>query len=245
MGLFDRSASKIADRTTLLLPASPGDVLMDTVRPYDPSVRSWQARLVFANGVLLHGPVAVTPKLEQQAGLPPGMAVAYYTGVAIASHRGRRAHDSVQGDADLLVAALADRFGGVVKWAGPPPEPDLAFSVWGEADVRADQVLEIVRAYDDGKHRVEDRTDYSYSISGDGGYLQVSYWSPQIFIASDAPAALGELPKAPLPHWDLTVGRPRKDVAADVAARARQAALALAGRCRGTALDEYGFPLSP
>jgi hypothetical protein len=60
MGLFDRSASKLSGRTTLLLTADPGDALLDAARLYDPEVRRWHGRLVFRNGVLLFGPVAVT-----------------------------------------------------------------------------------------------------------------------------------------------------------------------------------------
>jgi hypothetical protein len=244
MGLFDGPASKLAARTSLLLPASPGDALTDAVRQYDPSVRSRGGRLIFANGVLLFGPVAVTPKLEQQAGLPPGMAVAYYTGVAGQSHRGRRSHEATQADADLLVAALADRLGGVVRWAGPPPDPDVTLAVWGAQAVPAEQVIEVVRPYDDADFKVEDQTDYSYSLYGVGTYLLVNYWSPRLYRADEVPPAFGELPPGPLHHWDLTIGRNRKTAVEDRVVRARHAALALASRCGGVALDEYGFPLS-
>jgi len=245
MGLFDRSASKLAGRTAVLFAADPGNALTDAVRLYDPSVRSWPGRLICANGVLLFGPVTVTPKLEQQAGLPPGMAVAYYTGIALQSHQGRRTDEDKQGDGDLLAQALADRLGGVVRYAGAPPEPDVALSVWSEQAVAPEQVIEVLRPYDEGDFKVEDQTKNSYSLYGVGTYLLVSYWSPQLYLEKDAPPALGQLRSRPLHHWDLSVGRSRKVVAGDVAARAGQAARALAGRCGGVALDEYGFPLTP
>ena len=98
MGLFDRSASKLSGKTALLLDADPGDALLHAARLYDPGVRRWHSRLVFRNGVLLLGPVTVTPELEQQAGLPPGMAVAYYTEAALQSNRERRSHEAKQSD---------------------------------------------------------------------------------------------------------------------------------------------------
>jgi len=83
MGLFNRPAklgAKLATRTTLLLRADPGDALLNTARGYDPQVRRVRDRLVFQNGVLLIGPVTVTPEIERRAGLPAGMAVAWYVG---------------------------------------------------------------------------------------------------------------------------------------------------------------------
>ena len=73
MGLFNRTAGKLNGRTVLLFAADPGDALTQAVHLYDPGVRSWPGRLIFANGVLLYGPVTVTPKLQQQAELPEGM----------------------------------------------------------------------------------------------------------------------------------------------------------------------------
>lgn len=134
MGLFDRSGSKLSGRTALLLPADPGDALLDAARVYDPQVRPWNGRLIFRNGILLFGPLAVTSKLEQQAGLPAGMAVAYYTGAAGHTSRG---HEAKHFDGDRLVRGLADRLGGTVKYAGPPI---------AEAVARGSQVSKIIYA---------------------------------------------------------------------------------------------------
>jgi len=244
MGLFNRSASKLDGRTVLLFAADPGDALTQAVHLYDPGVRSWPGRLIFANGVLLFGPVAVTPKLEQQAGLPPGMTVAYYVGAALQSHAGRRAHEDKQGDGDLLVQGLAGRLGGTVTAAEPLPEPELTFSVWGDQAIPPEQVIELLRPYDEGEFKVADRTKNSYSLYGVGTYLLVSYWSPQLYTEKDAPPAVRALRSQPLHHWDLSVGRSRKAAAAGVPGRAREAALALAARCGGIPLDEYQFPLT-
>jgi hypothetical protein len=244
MSLFDRSASKLRDRTTLLLPADPGDALVDAARLYDPDVRSWHGRLVFRNGVLLFGPLPVTTKLEQQAELPPGMAVAYHTGIAVQSHQGRRADDATQQDGDLLAQALADRLGGTVRFAGPPPDPKLTLSVWSEQDLSPDQVIEAVQPYDKGHLKVQDRTENAYMVHGEGGYIGLTYWSPLLYFEKDAPPALGALRSRRLHHWDLSLDRPRKAAASELAIQLGRAALALASRCGGVALDEYGFPIS-
>jgi hypothetical protein len=243
MGLFDRSASKLTDKTTLLLAASPGDALMDAARLYDPNVRSWPGRLIFGNGVLLFGPVAVTPKLEQQAGLPPGSAVAYYVEAALQSHRNRRDHEAKQYDGDRLVQGLAARLGGTVKYAGPPPDLAVLPHVYGEQAVAADQVIELLRPYG-GDFRIEGQTADSYSLSGKGTYFYVAYWSPRLYREQDSPPALGALRSRPLHHWDLHAGGGRKNIASELASRIGQAALALADRCGGVAVDEYGFPIS-
>jgi hypothetical protein len=132
MGLFDRSASKLSANTALLLTADPGDALLNAARLYDPKVRRWHGRLVFRNGVLLFGPVAVTPKLEQQARLPAGMAVAWYTRAALQPTSEERSQVAKQDDGDKLVRGLADRLGGTVQYAGPPPNLALLTSVYSE-----------------------------------------------------------------------------------------------------------------
>ena len=245
MGLFNRTAGKLNGRTVLLFAADPGDALTQAVHLYDPGVRSWPGRLIFTNGVLLYGPVTVTPKLQQQAELPEGMTVAYYVGAALQSHAGRRTHEDKQGDGDLLVQGLASRLGGTVTSAEPLPDPEVTLSVWGDQAVPSEQVIELLRPYDEGDFKVEDQTRNSYSVYGVGTRLLVNYWSPQLYTEKDAPPALGQLRSRPLHHWDLSVGRSRKKVAGDVASRVREAALALAGRCGGIAVDEYQFPLTP
>lgn len=106
MGLFNRPAklgAKLATWTTLLLRADPGDALLDAARRYDPQVRRVRDRLVFQNGVLLIGPVTMTPEIERRAGLPAGMAVAWYVGAGGLSASQRRSHEAVVDDGDHLV----------------------------------------------------------------------------------------------------------------------------------------------
>jgi hypothetical protein len=73
--LFGHSADRVATRTALPLAADPGDALLDAAQLYDPKVRRRHGRLVFSNGVLLFGPIEVTPKIAQQAGPSGGIAL--------------------------------------------------------------------------------------------------------------------------------------------------------------------------
>ncbi len=243
MGLLDRSARKLSGRTTLLMTSDPGEALVDAARMYDPFVRRWHGRLVFRNDVLLFGPVTVTPELEQQLGLPAGMAVAYYTVPAIPDHRRQRSRDAKQRDGDRLVRGLADRLGGTVRYAGEPLDLALLTSVYSEQALAADRVIEVLSPYG-GDFRIEDQTEDSYSLSGRKIYFFGAYWSPRLYRRWDAPAALGAMRSGPLHHWDLHAGAGRKDVARELVQRLGEATLALARRCGGVAVDEFGFPVS-
>jgi hypothetical protein len=252
MGLFDRSAGKLSGRTVLLLAADPGDTFLDAARLYDPDVRPWHGRLIFRNGVLLFGPVPVTPKLEQQAELPTGMAVgmavAYYTDVALQSHRTRRSQTAKQYDGDRLVHGLADRLGGTVRYGGPPPNLALKPSVYGEQAVDPDQVIEVLRPYG-GDIRVEDQKEDSYFLGGEETYFYGAYFSPRLYLEWNAPPALGAMRSRPLHHWDLHMGADRKSIAgeplgSELIGRVGDAALALANRCGGVVIDEFGFPVN-
>jgi hypothetical protein len=243
VGLFDRSASKLQGRTALLFTADPGDGLLDAARLYDPDVRAWRGRLIFQNGILLFGPVAVTPKLEQQAELPAGMAVAYYTGAAGHTEGGDRGHEAKVFDGDRLVRGLADRLGGAVEYAGEPPDLALVTSVYSEQAVASDEVIEVLRPYG-GNFRVEDETENTYSLSGAGTRFYVAYWSPKLYRVPDAPPAVGTMRSRRLHHWDLHAGHGRKHVPRELAQNVGEATLALASRSGGVALDVLGFPVS-
>ena len=185
----------------------------------------------------------MSSKLEQQAGLPAGMAVAYYTGAAGHTSGGDRGHEAKHFDGDRLVRGLADRLGGTVRYAGPPPDLALVTSVYSEQGLTPDQVIEVLRPYG-GDFKVEDQTEDSYSLSGRGTYFYVAYWSPRLYREPDAPPAVGAMRSRPLHHWDLHTGTGRKHVARELVQRVGDATLALASRSGGVALDVLGFPVS-
>lgn len=243
MSRLDRAASKLSGRTTLLLTADPGEALADAARLYDPGLRLWRGRLVFRNGVLLFGPVAVTPELEQRAGLPAGMAVAYYADGALQSHRERRSSEAKKRDGDRLVRGLAERLGGTVKYAEAPADLALITSVYSDQAVAVDQVIEVLRPYG-GDFKVEDEDQDTYSLSGKGTFFYVAYWSPRLYLEFDAPPAVRAMRSRPLHHWDLHPGTGRKHIAPELARRVGEGALALASRSGGVALDELKFPFS-
>ena len=165
MGLFDRrTADKLSSRTKLLLAADPGSALLEAARQYDPAVREWHGRLVFRNGVLLFGPVEITPKLEQQAGLPAGTAVAWYTGSALQPTKEERSHDSKVDDGDNLVRGLAERLGGTAQYAGPDPTPALLASVYSQQALAVPQVIDVLRPFA-GDLKAEDEDEISYGLT--------------------------------------------------------------------------------
>jgi hypothetical protein len=188
-------------------------------------------------------PVVVTPKLEQQAGLPAGMAVAWYTAAAVQAHREARSHEAKQYDGDKLVRGLADRLGGTVQYAGPPPDLALLTSVYSEQAPAPDKVIEVLRPYG-GNFKVEDEEEDSYSLTGKGTYFFVAYWSPRLYRERDAPPAVGAMRSRPLHHWDLHTGTSPKHVARELVQRVGEATLALARESGGVALDMLGFPIS-
>src|SRR5260370_32485962 len=103
-------------------PATRGNALADLLRRYDAAPRAARGRLVFGNGVLLHGPVQITPDIERKAKLPPGMAAAYYTGIG-AGARDRRPEDAIWQDGERLVRGLAPPLAGAVHAQPPPLQP--------------------------------------------------------------------------------------------------------------------------
>jgi hypothetical protein len=241
MGLFDRSRSKeLSTRPSLLLTADPGDALLDAARRYDPEVHPWHGRLVFANGVLLFGPIEVTPKIQQEATLPAGATVAYYTGVAAQRTSERRAESAKQDDAQKLLHGLGVRLGGTTHLVDSPSKLALLASVYSEQAPSAGDVVETLRPFG-GEPRVEDPKEDTYSISGKGTYFYTAYWSPRLFVNREEPAALGKLRSGKLHHWDLNTGVAARKAARELCLKVGEAALALAARSGGMAIDMFGF----
>jgi hypothetical protein len=140
------------------------------------------------------------------------------------------------------VRGLADRLGGTVKYAGAPLDLAVMVSVYSEQAVAPHEVIEVLRGFG-GEITIEDQTDDSYSLSGAEIYFYVAYWSPQLYREPDAPPALGAMRSRKLHHWDLHTGTGRQDIAPELARRVGEAALALADRSGGVAVDVLGFPI--
>jgi hypothetical protein len=243
MGLFDRPAklaAKLATRTTLLLPADPGDALLDAARRYDPQVRRWHDRLIFQNGVLLTGPVTVTPEIERRAGLPAGMALAWYTGAGGLSASQRRSREGVVNDGDHLVRGLADRLGGTVQYSSPQTKLALIAPVYSEQDLPVDQVAEVLRPHA-GTLKLDEEAADTYTLSGKDAPFLVFYRSPRLYLEENGPPAVGAMRSRPLCHWDLHAGLSPEDAGREVCLKVGNGALALASRSSGIALDILGF----
>ena len=240
MKLFDHSADRLADRTALLFTSDPGEELLDAARLYDPEVRRWFGRLVFSNGVLLFGPIAISPKIEQRAGLPAGTAVAWYTGAAAQRTSERRTHEAKVDDGELLVRGLAERLGGITRPAALQPQLALVASVYSERAPAVEQAIGVLRPYA-GELRAEDATEDSYSLSGKKISFYTAYWSPRLYIEREAPPALGAARTRPHHHWDLHAGIRASDAPPELCRTVGAASLALASEAGGIAVDAAGF----
>lgn len=241
MGLFDRSKDKeLSTRPSLLFSADPAEALVEAARRYDPEVHPWHGRLVFSNGVLLFGPIEVTPKIQQEAALPAGATVAYYTGVAAQRTSERRAESAKQDDAEKLLHGLSVRLDGKTHLVDSPSNLALLASVYSEQAPAPDQVVGALRPFG-GEPRVEDQKEDTYSISGKGTYFYTAYWSPRLFVNREEPAALGKLRSGKLHHWDLNTGVAAKKAARELCLKVGEAALALAATSDGMAIDMFGF----
>ncbi len=244
MPLFDRTdrtGSKLSVGPTLLLAADPGDALVDAARRYDPQLRAWHGRLVFGNGVLLFGPVTITPKLIEQAGLPASAAVAWYAAAALQRHSERRPDESKRADGESLVLGLAARLGGSVHPWPPLQRPALAASVYSERPLAPDEVVRVLRPYAGDDVGVEDAKDDTYAISGKHAVFYTAYWSPRLYTAAIEPPALGAMRKGPLHHWDLNTGIHAGAAHQQLRQKVASGALALAMAAGGVAVDMCGF----
>jgi hypothetical protein len=247
--LFDRTARRLAAGPTLLLGADPGDEIQAALRSYDPALRAADGRFAFGNGVRLHGPVSLTPDLTAKAGLPAGMASAYYAGIAETGARGARPDHAKWQDAERLVRGLAARLGGTVHAGRPPMALNLTSSVYSSEPVPADQVISVLQPYTDDRLFADEDRDVP------GAYFLVSeqeprfltvYWPPRLSRSAlePPPLALGELGDREPCRWELRSKFPAATAGRDIRLTVGEAALALARVVDGVAIDPYGFPVT-
>jgi hypothetical protein len=247
MALFDGTARRLAERPAVLFPGDPGDALADLLRRYDPAPRAARDRLVFGNGVLLHGPVRITPDIERKAKLPPGMAVAYYTGVG-AGARERRPDDAIWQEGERLVHGLAARLGGTVPGQRPTVKLNLEATVYSAVPLETGQVMGVLQPHvDTGALVVDDNADVpgSYALATeDPPAFFVVYWPPRVSrsrLGRPPPALGGRLGPQPC-RWLLGTRYSVADAPPDICRKVAEAALALARASDGIVIDAYGFP---
>lgn len=243
MGLFDRTEAKLKAGPTLLLPSDPGPAFLETLELYDPEVRRWHGRMVFSNGVLLFGPVEVTPKLAESAGLPSGAAIAWYAHTALQRHSRRRPDVQKQGDGQRLLLGLVARLGGTIHPAPTIKPPALVVSVYSEQGLPRDQVIEALRPFA-GDLKPEEVKGDSYALAGDHSGFYTAYRPPESFIAQIEPAALGELRDKHPHHWDLHAGVQASRAPHELSLKVGGAAMALAQQSGGIAVDSLGFRIT-
>lgn len=245
MGLFDHTDDKLKAGPTLLLTSDPGPAFLETLKLYDPDVREWHGRMVFSNGVLLFGPVEVTQKLADSAGLPlpGGAAVAWYARAAVQRHSERRTDPQKHADGERLLMGLAARHGGTIHPAPTVQPPALVASVYSEQGLARDRVIEALRPFA-GELKPEEVKGDSYALAGSHAGFYTAYRPPESFIPQIEPAALGKLRKQQPHHWDLHAGVRATRAPRELCLKVGGAALALAQQTGGIAVDMLGFRFS-
>jgi hypothetical protein len=249
MPLFNHTAKRLADRTSLLFPAEPGGALADLLRRYDPDMSTSPDKLTFANGVRLYGPIQVTQDLERKAELPSGMTTAYYTVVAFGSEAKGRPEDAMWQDAERLVRGLAARLGGTVHDKRPPAKLKLEAAVYSARPRPAAQVIEVLQPFVDTGALVVDEDSgvpdgYALATEEQPPFF-VFYWPPPLSRteAGRPPPALGGRYGDEPCRWVLHGFAAVEDTPADISLKVGEAALALARATDGVVIDTYGFPI--
>jgi hypothetical protein len=249
MPLFDHTAKRLRDRPSLLFPADPGDALTGLLRRYDPAMESSADKLAFGNGVRLYGPIQVTPDLERKAGLPPGMATAYYAVVAFGSQAKGRPEDAMWQDAERLIRGLAARLGGTVHDQRPPVKLKLEVAVYSARPLPAAQVIDVLQPFVDTGPLIVDRSSgeresYALATEEQPSFF-VLYWPPPLSrtAAGLPPPALGGRCGDEPCRWVLHGFSTVEDTPADISLKVGEAALALARATDGIVIDTFGFPV--
>jgi hypothetical protein len=248
MRLFDNTAKRLAGGPAVLFAADPADGLADAVTSYDPGLQVRGDRFVFGNGVLLYGPVNITPEIARKAHLPAGMMVAYYTGIAVQGKADRRPDADKRQDAERLMRGLAARLGGTAHHLGPAMDLTLEASVYCGQPLPVDDVIDVLRPFA-GKDLEAGpmQAQGAYALRPvDGTILFLTmYWPPWVsgMKVEPPPPAVGELRRRKPCHWQLYTSVPVQDAGPDDCQTVGGAALALAARTGGVVTDVFGFPV--
>jgi hypothetical protein len=251
MGLFDRTAKRLATGPTLVLPAERVDDVADLLRQYDPGLRAHGDRFSFDNGVLLYGPVEATPELAAAAGLPT--AIAYYTRAGLLPKRQERPEDAKLADGERLIRGLATRLNAATHAQRPWAKLDFDLSVYAEQPIPPDQVIAVVQPYageEDGRQlTVEEHPNVEQSyflISEREPVFLTAFWPGYLSRSRMArpPLALGPLRTRDPCHWQLGTTQDVATAKPEFCRLITEAALALADATSGVVIDMYGFPVT-
>lgn len=248
MGLFDNTAKRLASRPTVLFEVDPAE-MADAVTSYDPGMKVRSDKFVFGNGVLLYGPVEITPEIATKAGLPVGMTVAYYAGIAVQGKAERRLDDEKWEDAGRLIRGLAIRLGGAIHDPRPAIDLTLDASVYSGQPLPVEDVIEVLSPF--AGHELEAgpmemRGAYALRpVEGSVLFLTM-YFPPWVadMKVQPPPPAVGELRRQKPCQWELHTSVPVQDAGPEDCQTVGGAALALAHRAGGVVTDTYGFPVT-
>jgi hypothetical protein len=251
MALFDHTAKRLARGPTLALAAERSEEVTGLLHRYDPAVQALGDRFAFGNGVLLYGPIQVTPKLAAQAGLPEGTVTAYFGSIRAEANRNYRPEDRTRRDAQRLIRGLAVRLGGTVHGSRTSEVINLLVAVYAPRPAPPEQVISVLQPYASGTLFVKDNPNVpeSYSLlTEESPRFWARYWPPDLArnpIEPPAPA-IGALRDQEPCRWDLCKGDPTDpvdEVSADLCLDVGRAAFDLARQASGVVIDFYGFPV--
>ena len=248
MALFDHTAERMARGPTLALAAEPAGAVAGLMHRYDPAVRARGDHFVFGNGVLLYGPIEITPKLAAKAGLPAEATTAYRASILPPAKRQRRPEDVTRQDAERLIRGLALRLGGSVHGSRPPTTIDLRASVYSPQRLPAEHVISVLQPYASGTLFVEDNEDVPESyflLTEESPRFFTAYWPPRLSHSTLQPPApaIGALRDQEPGRWELTTKHPAATASAEICLTVGRAALDLSRRTDGIVIDTYGFPV--
>ncbi len=244
MALLRRGRNGLGDNPAILLSADPGrDHVLDAAKLYDPAVREWRERLVFTNGVLLFGPIAVTPQMAQQARLPGNVTTAYRGEIAVQDHGHRRDPALKRHDASLLVRGLAARLGGTVHPALPEPDLALLATVYTPRRLSAEQVINLLRPYTPqlAAFGGDPPDGDSYTLACDQTRFLIGYTATPVRVRDCYPPALGELRDRQHHDYLIKTSARADNGPPELRIKLGGAALTLARYADGMALDMYDF----
>jgi hypothetical protein len=248
MGLFGNPAKRLASRPAVLFPADPAG-MADAVTAYDPGMQVRGDRFVFGNGVLLYGPVEITPEIARDAGLPGGLTVGYYASAAMQGKAERRPDDDKWQDAGRLIRGLAARLGGTVHGPRLPMDLTLEASVYSAQPLPVDDVSSVLSPF--AGHVLEAgpmelRDAYALRPTEGSVLFLTMYFPPWVAgtKVDQPPPAIGELRRQRPCRWELYTSVPVQEARAEDCQTVGGAALALAHRTGGAVTDVYGFPVT-